>query len=374
MALRQLIAKDFRNIANADIQFCSQWNVLMGDNGSGKTSVLEAIYVLSHGRSFRTTKLQKVIQHDCDELTLFARIDWSMQQLALGVQRTRSGEWLARLNGEAVQRVADCASVLPVQLLQPESFRLFFGGPKERRQFFDLGLFHVEPSFYQTWLQFQKVLKHRNALLKSRQGYNEQYHYWDQQFVQLSLQLKQQRQRYLHLLRQAILPLTAQVPFLSQLTVDLYAGWSEQGSESSAEQHLLALLQQNFSSDLKFGYTQIGPQKADLKLKIADDAVEEILSRGQLKVLLFALKIAQSNVIYDSGFKQPLLLIDDLASELDDDSKRYVFDFLHKTQSQVFITAIEESQILPLLSMQSEVGVFHVEHGQIKRTDNDGRR
>lgn len=374
MALRQFVARDFRNITNADVEFARQWNLLTGVNGSGKTSVLEAIYLLSHGRSFRTAKLHKVVQHERDEFTLFARVDWSMQQLALGLQRNRAGDWQARLNGETIQRVADCAAVLPVQLVQPESFRLFFGGPKERRQFFDLGLFHVEPLFYQTWLQFQKVLKHRNALLKSRQSYNEQYQFWDLQFVELALQLKVQRQRYLLLLQHAVEQLTASVPFLQQLAVELHHGWHEPATDGDERQHLSSLLQQNFSSDLKLGYSQLGPQKADLKLKVRGDVVDEILSRGQLKVLLFALKVAQSNVIFNCGFKQPLLLIDDLASELDEESKGYIFDFLLNTQSQVFITAIEESQILPHLSMQSEVGVFHVEHGQIKRTDNDGRR
>lgn len=369
MALRQLVLRDFRNVAHGEIEFSPQWNLIAGANGSGKTSVLEAIYLLSHGRSFRTAKLHKVIQHEKAEFVLFARLDWSMQQIGLGLQRDRHGGWQARLNGEAVQRIADCASVLPVQLVQPESFRLFFGGPKERRQFFDLGLFHVEPSFYSTWLHFHKVLKQRNALLKSRLGYNEQYAYWDQQFVELSLVLNEQRARYLTLLQQAVVELTAAVPFLQGLQVSLATGWPEIGSAG-----MLACLQQYFASDLKFGYTQLGPQKADLRLKVNGDDVDEILSRGQLKVLLFALKIAQSNVIFKSGFKQPLLLIDDLASELDDDSKGYIFEFLKKTQSQVFITAIEESQILPQLAKQTEVGVFHVEHGQIKRTDNDGRR
>jgi DNA replication and repair protein RecF len=171
------------------------------------------------------------------------------------------------------------------------------------------------------------------------------------------------------MLQQAVAELVAEVPFLQGLQLSLATGWPDVAIEQLGD-----CLLQYFSSDLKFGYTQLGPQKADLRLRVLGNDVDEVLSRGQLKVLLFALKVAQSNVIFSSGFKQPLLLIDDLASELDDDSKRYIFDFLKKTQSQVFITAIEESQILPQLANELEVGVFHVEHGQIKRTDNDGRR
>ncbi len=370
MALSSLQLTDFRNISEAQLDFSAGWNLLVGPNGAGKTSVLEAIYLLAHGRSFRSGRPHKAIRHQQAHFTLFARVDWSMQQIALGMQRDRLGDWQVRLNGEAVQRLADCAAVLPVQLLQPESFRLFFGGPKERRQFFDLGLFHVEPGFYDVWLAFQRVLRQRNALLKNRQAYSEQYLYWDQQLVAYAVQLQQLRANYAGLLAEAIRQLVADFRPLQALQVELYAGWSCRDG-SAAE--LLTQLQQSFQQDLKFGYTQYGPQKADLRLKVAGEPVDEVLSRGQLKVLLFALKVAQSNLILQRGHKQPLLLIDDLASELDEDSKRQVFYFLEKLQSQVFITAIEPDQLLSQLPTQT-VTMFHVEHGQIKRTDNDGRR
>ncbi len=369
MALSSLQLLDFRNIQQAQLEFHSEWNLICGANGSGKTSLLEAIYLLAHGRSFRTGKPHKVIRHEQSQYTLFARVDWSMQQIALGMQRDRQGDWQVRLNGEAVQRLADCASLLPVQLVQPESFRLFFGGPKERRQFFDLGLFHVEPAFYDVWLRFNKVLKQRNALLKSKQAYGSQYQYWDRQFVEMAMQLQRLRQQYLVTLSAAIASLTADVAFLQGLQLELAAGWQVRAGTS---EELQLQLQDSFSTDLKVGSSQLGPQKADLRLKTDGEYVDDVLSRGQLKVLLFALKVAQSNVIAQRGHKQPLLLIDDLASELDDQSKRQIFKFLAQLQSQVFITAIEPSQILPHL--KEDAALFHVEHGQIKRTDDDGRR
>ncbi len=369
MALTSLQLLEFRNIQQAQLDFDPQWNLIYGANGSGKTSLLEAIYLLAHGRSFRTAKPHKVIRHEQNQYTLFARVDWSLQQIGVGMQRDRQGDWQVRLNGEAVQRLADCASLLPVQLLQPESFRLFFGGPKERRQFFDLGLFHVEPSFYDVWLRFHKVLKQRNALLKSRQAYGPQYQFWDQQFVGYALQLQQLRQSYLGSLAAELTQLTSAVPSLQNLQLELTPGWQYRRQDAA---ELSQQLQDGFATDLKFGYSQLGPQKADLRLKVDGEVVDEVLSRGQLKVLLFALKVAQSNVIAKRGHKQPLLLIDDLASELDDQSKRQIFNFLAQLQSQVFITAIEPDQILPQLNQPA--AMFHVEHGQIKRTDKDGRR
>ena len=371
MALQQLQLSQFRNIEQAQLNFSPAWNLLYGSNGSGKTSVLEAIYLLAHGRSFRTSKAHKVIRHEQPLYTVFAKIAASQHNIALGVQRERTGDWQARLNGERVQRVADCAKLLPVQLITPESFRLFFGGPKERRQFFDMGLFHVEHSFYDVWMRFNKVLKQRNALLKSRQSNTEFYQFWDQQFVALALQLQQMRQQYIGILSNELIQLVHEVPALAELQLELVAGWQ---CREQTEAELWQQLQDSFSMDLRLGYTQLGPQKADLRVKVAGEYVDELLSRGQLKVLLFALKIAQSNVIYRTGHKQPLLLIDDLASELDDQSKRQIFNFLYQLNSQVFITAIETSQVLPQIHTKTEVALFHVEHGQIERTDEDGRR
>jgi DNA replication and repair protein RecF len=157
---------------------------------------------------------------------------------------------------------------------------------------------------------------------------------------------------------------------MQQLSFQLQQGWPEKIVQP-AELH--QLLQQSFSQDSRMGFTQYGPQKADLKLKKDQWAAEEVLSRGQLKVLLFALKIAQNNVIRDNGQKQPLLLIDDLASELDQESSRQVFSYLRDINSQVFITAINAEQVSPFITAE-QLAMFHVEHGQLTaRTDNDGR-
>lgn len=370
MALAQLQLTEFRNIQSASLQFSPLMNLICGENGSGKTSVLEAIYLLAHGRSFRTTKAHKMIRNLQPSLVLHGKVNWAQQLLSVGMLRDRNGDWQLKLNGEKVLRMADIASLLPVQLITPESFRLFFGGPKERRQFFDLGLFHVEPSFYELWVLFNKVLKQRNALLKSKQPYNDSYKFWEQQLADAAVAIQKLRQTYINQLNAVLQPLLTPIAALAKVELELVPGWFCKQVDSV---EFLSQLQENFLSDLKVGYTQLGPQKADLRIKIDGEYVDDFLSRGQLKVLLFALKVAQSNLIFSSGHKQPLLLIDDLASELDDQSKRYIFSFLHHINSQVFITAIEAAQVLPHIS-DAEVGLFHVEHGQIVRTDEHGRR
>ena len=370
MSLLSLSVSQFRNLTAASITAHPRFNLIIGMNGSGKTSLLEAIYYLSHGRSFRTSRPQRLVQHDTDVFTLHAKVAVQQQQHSLGLQRSRQGELSLRLNGANVQRLAEMATLLPVQLITPDSFRLFFGGPKERRQFFDMGLFHVEPGFFDRWLRFNKVLKQRNALLKTSRHYDQQFQYWDEQFVSLAFELQQLRQSYIQRLETAFRQLTSSDNALQLLSFHLQQGWPDKIAQPA---ELLQLLQQCFSQDCRMGFTQYGPQKADLKLKKDQWQAEEVLSRGQLKVLLFALKIAQNNVIRDNGQKQPLLLIDDLASELDQQSTRQIFSYLRDINSQVFITAINAEQVTPFITAE-HLAMFHVEHGQLTaRTDNDGR-
>ncbi|WP_397472546.1 DNA replication/repair protein RecF [Rheinheimera sp.] len=370
MSLLSLTARQFRNLTAVSLNANARFNLIVGMNGSGKTSLLEAIYYLAHGRSFRTSRPQRLVQHDNDAFMLHAKVATAQQTHSLGLQRGKQGELMLRLNGANVHRLAEFASLLPVQLLTPDSFRLFFGGPKERRQFFDMGLFHVEPAFFDSWLRFSKVLKQRNALLKTSRQYDSQFQFWDEQFAQLAFELQGFRQAYIDQLEAAFRALTQQEPILQQLGFQLQRGWPEKIAEPA---ELMQLLQQSFMQDHRMGFTQYGPQKADLKLRMDQGAAEEVLSRGQLKVLLFALKIAQNNVIRDSGQKQPLLLIDDLASELDQQSTRQIFSYLRDINSQVFITAINAEQVSPFIDA-GQLAMFHVEQGQLTaRTDDDGR-
>lgn len=365
MSLVSLQLKQFRNFSELQFHASPAFNLICGENGSGKTSLLEAIYYLAHGRSFRSSKHHRLIQHQHEFFVVHAKISHAEQTYSLGLQRDRQTELLLRLNGSSNCKLADFAGLLPVQLLTPDSFRLFFGGPKERRQFFDMGVFHVEPRFFPVWQQFSRVLKQRNALLKQSRRYNQQFEYWDQQFVSLAWQLQKLRQDYIDQLSTAFQQLTRGNELLSDISIQLQAGWPDKVQQPA---ELLQLLEQNFQQDSRQGFTLYGPQKADLKIRKAMLTVEEVLSRGQLKVLLFALKIAQNNVIGSSGKKQPLLLIDDLASELDASSTQTIFDYLTNINSQVFITVINADQVSPYIPAASRQ-MFHVEHGQITSTD-----
>lgn len=317
MSLSALRIADFRNFESQNLELSQAINFIVGDNGSGKTSLLEAIYYLSHGRSFNTSNHSKVIRFEQDCFVLSADVTNRKltydDGLTIGLRRHRNNDVDIRIDGQSEKRVSKLAKVLPVQLIMPDSFKLFFGGPKERRHFFDFGLFHVKQSFYDDWLRFSKIHRHRNALLKKRpSSYNDEFEYWDSEFCRLAEIITANRIEYLNLFNSQFEKTNLSIEsFLtnSSVTFQLHSGYS-------GEVDLHKQLKQAFHKDVKFGYTSVGPHKSDVKIKTMHRLVEDVFSRGQLKLLLYVIKLLQSDIISDHDLT-PVMLIDDIASEVD---------------------------------------------------------
>ncbi|WP_235869573.1 DNA replication/repair protein RecF [Veronia nyctiphanis] len=188
MTLSRLTIHDLRNIEACDFSLSSGFNFLIGANGSGKTSVLEAIYYLGHGRSFRSQLTGRVIRHQQDSLTVHGRVSQSGALLPVGLRKHRDGTTDVKIGEEKGQKLFQLAEILPMQLITPEGFELLTGGPKCRRPFIDWGVFHVEQTFYACWSRVKRLTKQRNALLKTAKSYRE-LSYWDAELVPLCTQI-----------------------------------------------------------------------------------------------------------------------------------------------------------------------------------------
>lgn len=371
MSLSEIRISDFRNFEQQKLQPCEDFNFIVGENGSGKTSLLEAIYYLSRGRSFNTSSHGKVIRFDQESFVLGGNvlpgannIDKYSEDLPIGIRRHRNNDIEIRVDGVAEKRLSSLAKVLPVQLITPDSFKLFFGGPKERRHFFDFGLFHVKQSFYQDWLRFSKIHKHRNALLKKRpREYNEEFEYWDGEFCRLADIISQNRQEYLNLFYQQFDKINLNIDSMlasADMTFVLNPGYS---SDSTLAQQL----KNAFYKDVKFGYTSVGPHKSDVKIKCSNRLVEDVFSRGQLKLLLYVIKLLQSDIISEHNLT-PVMLIDDIGSEVDKNNLKKIFEFLQSShQTQFFISSLDENIAEYLTEDAKTHSMFHVKHGTIKQ-------
>lgn len=360
MQINQLVIAHFRNIANAQLEPSQRVNVIYGENGSGKTSVLEAIYTLGFGRSFRTHQVRQVVQDEHEALTLFTRTQDTNESEAqkVGFRRFRNGETEIRINGETERKFSALARLMPVQLITPEGVTLVTDGPKERRQYMDWGLFHVEQNYYGDWLAFSRLLKQRNSLLKQRTFHQQGGEYWDQQLAIAGEAVTAARARYLEGLNQQLNKYCQQFLPQYQFEFKLLRGWQEQQSLAEALAAKLEL-------DLRQGYTSVGPTKAEWQIRVDGVDARERLSRGQLKLLVAALRLVQSADYFDRLGKRCVILVDDLPAELDAENQQRLCNALLESGSQVFITAIRKEELEHRFN-DTEVRLFHVEQGTIK--------
>lgn len=352
MFIESLNLSHFRNFKEVAISPDRHINLITGSNGSGKTSLLEAIYLLGFGRSFRPGGFRQLINEHADQFTIFCRT----ANHSIGVRRNTSGDQTLRLDNANATKMSEVARLVPVQLLTPESVDILLEGPSLRRQFLDWGVFHVEHSFYKNWVSYTQILKQRNSLLKQYSASATQDKYWLEQLAYYGELISVSRENYLKELSDYIQELAKS--FLSNVTIEvrLKKGWD-------STQSLFSALESHTEKDKKYGFTSVGPHKADIKILADGVDVKHRLSRGQLKTLVSALKLAQGKHFQSVKGESCVYLVDDLTSELDADNQRLLCQQLEKLNAQVFVTAITGKQLSD--KFQKSPKMFHVEHGAI---------
>lgn len=348
MSLSQLHIHHVRNISSAKLTFHPRFNFFHGPNGSGKTTVLECLYLLSTGHSFRTRETAPLIAHDQPQLTVFGRCT---DDQTVSLSKTRQGDTQIKLNQSLCYRTSELALFLPSQVFYQDIFQIIDAGPAIRRQLLDWGLFHVKQSYFETWKTYQRLLKQRNALLRQQASQNLLIP-WDQQLAMVAEDLHLSRQAYFQTWSQHFETL------LSLLTdricaLRYYKGWDkkEQGTL------LKELLQTHVLTDLQRQYTTLGPHQADIYFDLGIDKAKQTLSRGQQKVLLLALKLAQARILPSPC----MYLFDDMTLELDPSHVKRWIECLKTIPGQFFFTAIDPQALLAHLDPES-YSLFDMAH------------
>lgn len=350
MTLDELAIDDFRCIQRAELRLHPRLNLIWGDNGSGKTSLLEAIFLLGRGRSFRTRTSEQLIRHGRDQLVTFGRLSGELPR-ALGVQVSRSEGTVAKLDGQFTDSLAELAQAFPVQVIEPGVHKLVEESGHRRRRWLDWAVFHVEPGYVQTWSRYSRALKQRNAALRRTPQHS---HVWDPEIARDGEVLAASRSALLERL-QPFWSHTVQA--LTGLEVDLthYRGWSTEHSLAEA----LAL---STERDRLRGLTHDGPQRADIRVRVNGRPAREVLSRGQQKLVAVAMILSQLQLLRDVAGTVPTLLLDDPAAELDHAHLERFIALVQRTDSQLVTTSLHANA--QLFGVPDRV--FHVEQGRVQ--------
>ena len=355
--IEKLSVTAVRNIQGLEIEPISTINILHGENGSGKTSILESIHLLSTGRSFRTSKLEPLINSDEEQAVVFARLCDGKE---IGLSKSRRKKHHLKFHSEHQANWENVAREVPCQILDSNSFLLLEGGPKSRRQFLDWGVFHVEHGFVEHWRRTKKAIANRNLLLKQRSPDFGQIEAWDSELCLAARKVDIARQKYFEIFLPLLLELYRKMNGVNvdKLDIQYHSGW-EAGKE------LEDILVENRNIDTRYGATQSGPHRADLTFRIGRNKAVDILSRGQQKMLVSSMKIAQGLLLSQALDRKCIFLIDDLPSELDRENRVAVLSQLVSMGGQVFVTCVEIAGILDSLPSHPKSATFHVERGTI---------
>jgi len=350
MPLAELRVENLRCIESAVLEFSPELNLIAGENGAGKTSILEAIFLLGRGRSFRTRSSEKLIRHHQPKLTVFGRTDDSPTKQA-GIEVASDGGTRARINGEAAASLLELSGVLPVQAIDPEIHKLVDQGPERRRRWLDWLVFHVEPTFGIHWARYNRALKQRNAALRAGGEISP----WDAELIRNGMAITEARQRALRRL----------VPCLEQtferfgaldVSVGFTTGWLAGTSFEEA-------LRTHAERDRARGTTTAGPHRADVTLRRNHRIARETLSRGQQKLTAVAMIVSQLRLLQDELNLRAVLLLDDPAAELDDKNLQRLFEELSALRCQMIATSLTQETAL----FQAPKATFHVEQGRVIR-------
>ena len=356
MLFTRVAGENFRLFPHFSFEPRPGVNLLLGANAAGKTTLLEAIYALGRGKSFRgappeqagAAGLQWKLQGRCalaDRPALAINLGWSPAGLALRLDQAEAG-------------VQELVSRIAVQVLEPDSHRLLQEGPVYRRRYLDWGVFHVEHRFYPAWRRYQRALKQRNAALRVGAARAE-VEAWNAELVVCGSEVQEYRESHVSHLRDHLGATVAALLGEIEWSLELSRGWI-------AGKALDTALAEHYEQDRRAGKTVAGPHRAELKLKLAGRSAKRQVSRGQQKLLIAALLLAQARLVRERSGLCPILLVDDFPAELGAPFQQALLAALLDYPGQSFVTSIERTPALETAAGNApKNAVFHVEHGSV---------
>ena len=348
MALTSASISGLRCLKDVRLELGPRLTLVSGQNGAGKTSVLEGLFLAGRGRSFRTHQTEKLIR--TGEQLLRVVVETGQPRHRIGLEYGRDAGYVGRIDGRDIKSLAELPQACFVEVIDPEIHRLVCDGPGERRRWLDWGVFHVEHSFLHHWSRYSRTLKQRNAALRSGVDPSP----WEGELIACGDLVTQARQAWLATLAGPFAACTERL-LGEPIDITLRPGWAQESS-------LKAALEEARERDRARGLTTVGAHRADVVLKWRGGLARDVCSRGQQKLLAMSLVLSVLQTL--QGLEEgnlPTLLLDDPAAELDSSRLGVVIDEVAALRCQLVVTALDTTQRL----FGAPDRMFHVEHGRI---------
>ena len=336
MILKTLRVQNFRTHSDFILEIGEKSTLISGANGSGKTSLLEAIYFALQGTSFRSSD-KEILRNDGSS---WFRIDLKDSKDSLrtiifnnAVQKSKK-QFL--VDGNKKARLSANLRI-PVVLFEPDDLQLLSGSPTRRRNFLDYFLSQIFPSFQLALTRYNKALKQRNNLLKRDNVSKDELFPWNLMLAEYGAEIISKRQDFLELLNSKIEEVYFEISGVKdEIKID-YLG------EKVSKNEILAILSKNIERDKILGYTNFGPHKHDIQFIFNKKPAQNVASRGENRSLVLALKFIETDILADLTSKRPIVLLDDVFSELDDDRQKLLTK--HFSKYQTIITSTNEIKV-----------------------------
>ncbi|MCF6318054.1 MAG: DNA replication and repair protein RecF [Proteobacteria bacterium] len=351
MFIKKLKIHNFRNTLNQEYIFSNKVNIFYGDNGVGKTTILEAINFVSSGKSFRRGSFKNLINQHSNDLTVYLECILNEHSKTLSVNKNINGKWTGKINNCRIGKLVEITNIFPVVSIDPEVYSLIDSGPLHRRNFLDWLVFHVKHDYIILWKKVYKCIKQLNILYKHKAPINE-IKLWEKSFIAYSCELNTIRKNTFNEIKSNIVEFSVYMQKeVDKLSIDFKQGWND---DISLEEQM----EIDRSKNLLYGKLLHGPHKMDIKIKTHRLQAAQTLSRGQKKILSIAFYMAYIQFLNKNNV-HPVLCLDDFDAELDSEKLQKAADFFKNSKAQIFITSVQKEKITKAFK---NADLFHVKH------------
>ncbi len=357
---------NFRNYENLDFKLNKNLNIFIGDNAQGKTNLIEAIYICATGKSFRTNRDREIISFSKNEGYVGIDINLENYSKFIEVKLHRDKAKRIRINKTELESFKDLDSGLNVVLFTPEELKIVKGGPHERRNFLDMGISQIKPVYSYNINKYKKILYQRNNLLRSsrfKKDLKELLHVFDNQIVKIASEIILNRYEYTERLNSISYNIHKDITQEKEdLNLKYISNVPILEDRVEMEKNYLNLMKKNLERDMEYCTTSIGPHRDDIGIDLNEKDAKTYGSQGQQRTIILSLILSQVELLKEEKGTYPVLLLDDVFSELDESRRNYLTGFFKNIQT--FITTTEEEDLNCMLDLNK--AIFNIKNGEIR--------